>query len=262
MITLDKVSLAFGHLPLLDGVSLSIEEGERIAVLGRNGEGKSTLLKVLSGELAPDGGVVWRAPSTRVARLAQDADALGDASGLTVFDAVAAGLGDLRDLVRDYHHTASEVAHHATDAAIARLGELQHDLEQRDGWRIEQRIETVLERLGLDADAAVSTLSGGWRRRVLLAQALVSQPTLLLLDEPASGLRAAERDRLSVLIGQLHVDGLTMLLVEHDVGFVMRLVDRVTVLDLGTVIASGTAAEVRADPKVVAAYLGTSEVTT
>jgi ATPase subunit of ABC transporter with duplicated ATPase domains len=83
-----------------------------------------------------------------------------------------------------YHHTASEVAHHATDAAIARLGELQHDLEQRDGWRIEQRIETVLERLGLDADAAVSTLSGGWRRRVLLAQALVSQPTLLLLDEP------------------------------------------------------------------------------
>jgi len=188
VITLDKVSLAFGHLPLLDGVSLSIEEGERIAVLGRNGEGKSTLLKVLSGEQAPDGGVVWRAPSTRVARLAQDADALGDASGLTVFDAVAAGLGDLRDLVRDYHHTASEVAHHATDAAIARLGELQHDLEQRDGWRIEQRIETVLERLGLDADAAVSTLSGGWRRRVLLAQALVSQPTLLLLDEPTNHL--------------------------------------------------------------------------
>ncbi len=113
-----------------------------------------------------------------------------------MFDAVAAGLGDLRDLVRAYHHTAAEIAHHATDAAIARLGELQHDLEQRDGWRIEQRIETVLERLGLDADAVVSTLSGGWRRRVLLAQALVSQPTLLLLDEPTNHLDL-DRHRLA-----------------------------------------------------------------
>jgi ATP-binding cassette subfamily F protein uup len=230
VITLDKVSLAFGHLPLLDGVSLSIEEGERIAVLGRNGEGKSTLLKVLSGELAPDGGVVWRAPSTRVARLAQDADALGDASGLTVFDAVAAGLGDLRDLVRDYHHTASEVAHHATDAAIARLGELQHDLEQRDGWRIEQRIETVLERLGLDADAAVSTLSGGWRRRVLLAQALVSQPTLLLLDEPTNHL-----DLSAIVWLEEFLDDYpgSVVVVTHDRAFLQKVARRIIELDRG-----------------------------
>ena len=230
MITLDKVSVAFGHLPLLDGVSLSIEEGERIAVLGRNGEGKSTLLKVLSGELAPDGGVVWRAPSTRVARLAQDADALGGADGLTVFDAVAEGLGDLRDLVRDYHHIASEIAHHATDAAIERLGELQHDLEQRDGWRIEQRIETVLERLGLDADAAVSTLSGGWRRRVLLAQALVSQPTLLLLDEPTNHL-----DLTAIVWLEEFLDDYpgSVVVVTHDRAFLQRVARRIIELDRG-----------------------------
>jgi ATP-binding cassette subfamily F protein uup len=230
VITLDKVSLAFGHLPLLDGVSLSIEEGERIAVLGRNGEGKSTLLKVLSGELAPDSGVVWRAPSTRVARLAQDADALGDANGLTVFDAVAAGLGDLRDLVRAYHHTASEIAHHATDAAIGRLGELQHELEQRDGWRIEQRIETVLERLDLDADAVVSTLSGGWRRRVLLAQALVSQPTLLLLDEPTNHL-----DLSAIVWLEEFLDDYpgSVVVVTHDRAFLQRVARRIIEIDRG-----------------------------
>ena len=230
MITLDKVSLAFGHLPLLDGVSLSIDEGERIAVLGRNGEGKSTLLKVLSGELAPDGGVVWQAPSTRVARLAQDADALGEASGLTVFDAVAAGLGDLRDLVRAYHHTAAEIAHHATDVAIARLGELQYDLEQRDGWRIEQRIETVLERLGLDADALVSTLSGGWRRRVLLAQALVSQPTLLLLDEPTNHL-----DLTAIVWLEEFLDDYpgSVVVVTHDRAFLQSVARRIIELDRG-----------------------------
>jgi branched-chain amino acid transport system ATP-binding protein len=122
-----------------------------------------------------------------------------------------------------------------------------------------------LERTGLAdwASRPAEALPLGQQRALQVARALCGQPKLLLLDEPASGLRAAERERLSVLIGQLRVDGLTMLLVEHDVGFVMRLVDRVTVLDLGAVISEGTAAEVRADPKVVAAYLGkTSEVTT
>jgi len=229
VITLDKVSLAFGHLPLLDGVSLSIDAGERIAVLGRNGEGKSSLLRILSGELPPDSGVVWRAPSTRVARLAQDADALDD-RGLTVFDAVAGGLGELRDLVRAYHRAASDVAHEGTDTAIARLGQLQHDLEERDGWRIEQRIETVLVRLGLDADAQVSTLSGGWRRRVLLAQALVSQPTLLLLDEPTNHL-----DLTAILWLEEFLDDYpgAVVVVTHDRAFLQRVAHRIIELDRG-----------------------------
>ena len=118
LITLDRVSLAFGHLPLLNDASLGIETGERIAVLGRNGEGKSTLLKVLSGELAPDAGVVWREPGSRVARLAQDADALDGGADATVFETVAAGLGELRDLVNDYHHAAARLAHDASDRII------------------------------------------------------------------------------------------------------------------------------------------------
>jgi branched-chain amino acid transport system ATP-binding protein len=126
---------------------------------------------------------------------------------------------------------------------------------------IRSRARECLERTGLAdwADRPAEALPLGQQRALQVARALCGQPNLLLLDEPASGLRAAERERLSVLLEQLHADGLTMLLVEHDVGFVMRLVDRVTVLDLGRVIAHGTAAEVRADPAVIAAYLGKSE---
>jgi ATP-binding cassette subfamily F protein uup len=144
LLSLDRVSLAFGHLPLLDHVNLAIEPGERIAVLGRNGEGKSTLLKVLAGDLAPDSGIIRRAPDARVARLAQEAS--GSESG-TVFDVVAGGLGELRDLVAAYHHAASAVGHGGGADAIAELGRLQHALEQRDGWRIEQRIESILTML-------------------------------------------------------------------------------------------------------------------
>ena len=230
LITLDKVSLAFGHLPLLDASSLGIETGERIAVLGRNGEGKSTLLKVLSGELAPDAGVVWREPGSRVARLAQDADALDGAGDATVFETVAAGLGELRDLVNDYHHAAARVAHDASDAAIADLGRLQHALEEHDGWSIEQRIETVLTRLSLDAEARVGTLSGGWRRRVLLAQALVSEPALLLLDEPTNHL---DLDAIVWLEEFLETYPGAVVVVTHDRAFLQRVARRIIELDRG-----------------------------
>ncbi len=230
MITLDRVSVAFGHLPLLDEASLSIESGERIAVLGRNGEGKSTLLKVLSGELIPDAGTVWRAPGSRVARLAQDADALDEAGNPTVFETVAGGLGELRDLVRAYHQAAARVAHDHSDQAIAELGRLQHELEERDGWRIEQRIETVLTKLSLDADAIVSTMSGGWRRRVLLAQALVSEPTLLLLDEPTNHL---DLDAIVWLEDLLETYEGAVVIVTHDRAFLQRVAKRIIELDRG-----------------------------
>lgn len=227
MISLDRVSVAFGHLPLLDQVNLAIEPGERIAVLGRNGEGKSTLLKVLSGELPPDSGVLRRAPDVRVARLAQEA---GGAESGSVFDVVAGGLGELRDLVAAYHHAAFAVAHGGGADAIAELGRLQHELEQRDGWRIEQRIESVLTTLGLDADAEVGTLSGGWRRRVLLAQALVSAPTLLLLDEPTNHL---DLDAI-VWLERLLIDyeG-AVVVVTHDRAFLQRVANRIIELDRG-----------------------------
>ena len=230
MISLDRVSVAFGHLPLLDEVSLSIDTGERIAVLGRNGAGKSTLLQVLAGDHPPDAGVVWRAPGTRVARLAQDAAALDSATEATVFDAVAAGLGELRDLVSAYHLGAARVAQDPNDAAIAALGRLQHELEERDGWRIEQRIELVLTRLGLDADARVGTLSGGWRRRVLLAQALVSEPTLLLLDEPTNHLDLQAIVWLETFLADYPG---AVVVVTHDRAFLQRVANRIIELDRG-----------------------------
>ena len=231
MLSLDRVRVAFGHLPLLDQASLSIDAGERIAVLGRNGEGKSTLLKVLSGELPPDAGTVWRAPGTRVARLSQDAATVDDAAeSVTVFDAVADGLGELRDLVAAYHHAAARVAHEPTDAAVRELGRLQHELEERDGWSIEQRIELILAKLSLDPDAKVRTLSGGWRRRVLLAQALVSEPTLLLLDEPTNHL---DLEAIVWLESFLSDYAGAVVVVTHDRAFLQRVATRIIELDRG-----------------------------
>ncbi|HXT71468.1 MAG TPA: ATP-binding cassette domain-containing protein [Vicinamibacterales bacterium] len=230
LITLEHVHVAFGHLPLLDDVALAIDARERIAVLGRNGEGKSTLLKVLSGELEPDRGAVWFEPGARVARLAQDADALPASSQATVFEAVADGLGPIRNLVNAYHHAAARMGHDASDEAIAELGRLQHELEERDGWRLEQRIETVLTKLSLDSDARVATLSGGWRRRVALAQALVSEPTLLLLDEPTNHLDLEAivwlEEFLESYVG-------AVVIVTHDRAFLQRVAKRIIELDRG-----------------------------
>jgi ATP-binding cassette subfamily F protein uup len=227
VISLDRVSVAFGHLPLLDQVSLAIEDRERIAVLGRNGEGKSTLLKVLAGELVPDAGIVRRAPGVRVARLAQDA---AEVEAGAVFDVVAAGLGTLRDLVTAYHHAASRVAHDASADAIAELSRLQHELEERDGWRIEQRIESILARLDLDGDTDVATLSGGWRRRVRLAQALVSEPTLLLLDEPTNHLDLTAIVWLETFLADYPG---AVVIVTHDRAFLQRVANRIIELDRG-----------------------------
>src|SRR4051812_32760156 len=126
VVSLDGVSVAYGHVPLLDAVSLLIEPKERIAIIGRNGAGKSTLLRVIAGELPPDAGTVWLQPGVQVGRLEQDVP-LSDARA--VFDVVADGLGNLSELVREYHHAAIEVAQHGTDALLDRLGALQHELE-------------------------------------------------------------------------------------------------------------------------------------
>ena len=219
--------MAFGHVPLLDGASLIVEPGERVAVIGRNGTGKSTMLQILSGELIPDAGTIWRAPGLRAARLVQDAAVVTTDS---VFDVVAEGLGDLSAVVSAYHHATLRVETDHSEEALNELGNLQHELEKRDGWRLEQRIELVLQRLELKPDVPVNTLSGGWRRRVLLARALVSQPTLLLLDEPTNHLDVATIEWLETFL--LDYNG-AIIFVTHDRAFLERLATRVVELDRG-----------------------------
>jgi ATP-binding cassette subfamily F protein uup len=233
LLTIDNLKLAFGHHPLFENASLQIEAGERIALIGRNGSGKSSLLKVIGGEVPPDGGTVWRAPGVRVARLDQDVPLVGTR---TVFDEVAEGLGELGALVADYHHAAheiSEIAHDSPgyDRALTRLGDLQHELEEQDGWRLEQKVELVVTRLDLPADRPVGELSGGWRRRALLGKALVAEPDVLLLDEPTNHL---DIDAIQWLEEHLASFPGALLFVTHDRAFLNTLATRIVELDRGT----------------------------
>ncbi len=152
MIAIQGLRMAFGHLPLLDDASVLVEAGERVAIIGRNGSGKSTLMRILAGELEPDAGTIWRAPDLVAARLGQDVTLADERS---VFDVVADGLGGLGDLVAAYHRAALAVADRGDAPALAALGRLQHDLEERHGWTLEQRVERVLSKLSLPADATV-----------------------------------------------------------------------------------------------------------
>jgi ABC transport system ATP-binding/permease protein len=182
LLELKNASLHYGTQILLDQVDLGIEKGQRLCLIGRNGAGKSSLMKVLQGEVALDDGSVWRQPQLKIARLEQD---LPDADDLTVYDAVALGLKDVGALLAEYHHVVME---EPTDAQLARLGRLQQSIDACDGWSVQQRIESVISRLQLPMDKVMAELSGGWRRRVALARALVMEPDVLLLDEPTNHL--------------------------------------------------------------------------
>jgi ATP-binding cassette subfamily F protein uup len=227
LVLLDRVSMAYGHLPLLNDVSFQVDPAERIAVVGRNGTGKSTLLQIIGGDLPPDSGTVWRQPGARAARLVQDVPLSADRP---VFDVIAEGLGDLSSLITAYHHAAIEVSTGHSAQSLERLGQLQHELEERDGWRLEQRVELVISRLGLPADAIVDTLSGGWKRRVLLARALVAQPDVLLLDEPTNHL---DIEAITWLEGVLLEYSGAVIFVTHDREFLERLATRIVEIDRG-----------------------------
>ncbi len=227
LLELDAVALAFGQAPLLDGVTLRLDAGERVCLLGRNGAGKSTLLGIMTGELPPDRGRVWKSPAVRVARLAQEVPP-GDRRA--VFAVVADGLGALGTLAADYHAAAHEVAATGSDASIERLGTLQQELDRRNGWHLERRVEQVVERLGLPADDPVDTLSGGLRRRVLLAQALVSEPDVLLLDEPTNHLDIDAIEWLERFL--LDYRG-ALLFVTHDRALLQSLATRIIELERG-----------------------------
>lgn len=227
LLRLDKVSLAYGPRPLLDKVSLDIRRGERVCLVGRNGEGKSSLMRLLTGEIAPDGGEVWLRPNARIAHLAQEVSADSDE---TVFDVVAGGLPECGRLLSQYHHAVAELSHDHAPAAMDRLADLQQQLEAVNGWELEQRVENVLSRLDLDGDAGLHSLSGGWRRRVMLARALVCAPDLLLLDEPTNHL---DIEAIRWLEDFLATYSGALLFITHDRAFLRRLATRIVELDRG-----------------------------
>jgi ATP-binding cassette subfamily F protein uup len=217
---LSQVSLAYGHVALLDRVDLVIEPGERIGLIGRNGTGKTSLLRILAGGARPDDGTVWTAPGLVLPSVAQEP--AFEAAG-TVFEAVAEGVGPARQLIVDYHAAAQ-----AED--LDRMQQVHEALDAANGWAIEHRIEATLSRLALPADAQVAELSGGLKKRVALARALVAQPALLLLDEPTNHL---DIDAIEWLEETLLGFSGSVLFVTHDRRFLDRVALRIVELDRG-----------------------------
>ena len=227
VLTLKNISLSYGHVALLDRIELAIEPGERLCLVGRNGTGKSSLLKILFGEVHADEGERWLRTGLRVARLEQE---LPRSTHGSVYDVVADGLGHLGQVIRDYHHAILALEHDHSEQQIARVSDLQHDLEAADGWRFEQRIDAILTKMGLPTDQEVSTLSGGMQRRVLLARALVTDPELLLLDEPTNHL---DIEGITWLEDYLTGYSGALVFVTHDRAFLQNMATRILELDRG-----------------------------
>ncbi|MDE3010049.1 MAG: ATP-binding cassette domain-containing protein [Pseudomonadota bacterium] len=229
VLTLEGACLAFGHHALLDHADLVVEAGDRIALIGRNGTGKSSLVKAFAGELHLDDGKVWKQPGLRVAHVPQEPPY--DPAG-TVYETVASGLGALREALVGYHRLSAQMASegHASDADLARLAEFQHALDSGDGWTQHSRIEAVIDQMALPPDRTMGELSGGWRKRVALARAWVGDPELLLLDEPTNHL---DIEAIEDLEAQLIAFRGAILFVTHDRRFMDRVANRIIELDRG-----------------------------
>ena len=225
-ITLRDVHLAFGGPALLDGANFNLERGERVCLIGRNGEGKSTLLKLIEGSLLPDTGEVSIQNGLTVSMLAQDVPM---DSG-KVADIVADGAGEAATVLKAYHE-ASDACVLGDMEACDRMGMLQHKLDQLDGWALENKVNTILGKMGLDPNADLADLSGGRKRRVLLARALLTQPDVLLLDEPTNHLDVESIEWLEKFL--LDQNNLTLLFISHDRSFVDSIATRIVELDRG-----------------------------
>ncbi len=246
-ITLNNAALAYGHVALLDHVDFQLDEGERVGLIGRNGGGKSSMLKVLASQAVLDDGIVWRAPGVRICYVSQEPVLNADA---TVFDEVARGLGELQQIITDYHHLSHQLAEPDADyeKLLIEIQPLQTALEAQNGWAVQARIETAIQRLELNADSRVGDLSGGVRKRVALAQALVAEPDVLILDEPTNHLDFPSIEWLESLLNNFRG---SVLFVTHDRRFLDNIATRIVELDRGNLASF---------PGNFATYLRTKEL--
>jgi ATP-binding cassette subfamily F protein uup len=232
VVSFSQACLAFGHVPLLDHADFQLDEGERVALIGRNGSGKSSMLAALAGPEHGghlDDGDVWRQPGLRLAYVHQEPELDPD---LNVFDAVVAGMGSATRLLAEWHALSHQLAVSGADheSLLARLDIIQHELESLGAWSTASKAERAIERFSLDPDASVGTLSGGQKKRLALAQALAVEPQVLLLDEPTNHLDLASIEWLEDM---LLASGITLLFITHDRRFLERLATRVVELDRG-----------------------------
>ena len=225
LVRLDKVSLNFGTHIVLDNVDFMLKKGSRIGLLGRNGVGKTTLMKVIAGSVAPDGGERWVRSGVEITWLEQS---LPDADEQTVYDMVADGLAEIGALLKEYH----KLTVNYEKTKVDQLEKIQSQLEARDGWSISQKVDSVITQLELPANKLMSELSGGWRKRVALARALVRQPECLLLDEPTNHL---DIPTIEWLESQLKEYQGALLLVTHDREFLQNVVNGIVELDRGNI---------------------------
>ncbi|MCK9420169.1 MAG: ATP-binding cassette domain-containing protein [Nitrospirae bacterium] len=227
LVSLQDVKVSFGGPLLLEGVDLSIDCGERVCLVGRNGTGKSTVMKLITGEIQPDGGKIVFQQGVKITLLTQE---VPQALFGSVFDVVSSAFGEQGKLLAAYHHVSARLAHDHSEKLMAELEDVQHKFESAGGWQMQQRVDEILTRLKLPEDAEFSELSGGLKRRVLLARALAGAPDLLLLDEPTNHL---DIDAIAWLEEFLLTFGGTLLFVTHDRMLLQKLATRIVDLDRG-----------------------------
>lgn len=225
LIRLTNVSIAFGTHALLDNAAFQLDPGERVGLLGRNGEGKSTLMKIIAGDIHADHGEIWKQPELRLAWLEQQPNL--DEND-TIYEAVAGGLGELGRLIARYHELLTHMD--GSEQSLQALGDVQHKLEADNGWEFQTRVEAILSKLQLPAEVKVGSLSGGWKRRVAVARALVIDPEVLLLDEPTNHL---DFESIAWLEEQILAFQGAVLFVTHDRAFLQKLATRIIDLDRG-----------------------------
>ncbi|WP_301668609.1 ATP-binding cassette domain-containing protein [Neisseria basseii] len=227
ILSVENASFAVGHVALLDKTSFQLDSGEKIGLIGRNGAGKSSFLKILAGVQKLDDGQIIIQNNLKIVYVPQESFFDKDA---TVFDTVAEGLGEIRDLLRRYHHVSHDLEHNSDDVLLKELNELQLEIEAKDGWKLDAAVRQTLGELGLPENEKIGNLSGGQKKRVALAQAWVQKPDVLLLDEPTNHL---DIDAIIWLENLLKAFEGSLVVITHDRRFLDNIATRIVELDRG-----------------------------